>query len=123
MVAGIRLVVLGAALAIAAVAGPAFGQSDEEQTTLVDVNKPTDCWDNYSECAAAAFGDEGWRSGCYADFTSCLGRQDVGQCPTQETPATCTDYLAQCNEFATGSEDAKIQCGADVDVCKYAHGC
>lgn len=84
---------------------------------------PQECWVVYSECAAAAFGDEGWRSGCYADFTVCLAKQDTGQCTAEELPAACTQYRAECEEFSEGNEEAKAQCVVDLDVCKLAHGC
>jgi hypothetical protein len=98
-----------------------FAQSDVEQNGQNLV--PGECWSNYSECASAAFGDEGWRSSCYADFSRCVGKQELAQCDLEKLPQACSDYASECMEIAADDAVTGKQCKADLDVCYYALGC
>lgn len=125
MTAATRIVFFIFLVFVAIWAGAAVAQtlSDTDGDSVAEAGGPATCWEIYSECATAAFGDESWRSGCYSDFTACLGSQNLNVCPPSGQPAACTAFESQCAEFATGNDEAQKQCAADADVCRYAHGC
>ena len=116
LVPAVLIFVIGVFLNVNAQAQNIYGDKVQQQA-------PGLCWETYAECTSAAFGDEGWRSGCYADFSMCLGTQGTDACTSSPLPAVCTEYDKLCTEFAEDNAVTLEQCKADVDVCAFAHGC
>lgn len=82
-----------------------------------------ECWIDYSECAQLSGGDENWRSICYADFTKCIGRKALPECPSAGPPTICNDYAVQCKSLVEGDDIWAAQCSDDRDACELAFGC
>jgi hypothetical protein len=81
------------------------------------------CWQDYADCARVSQGDENWRSICYADFSGCLGRNELPDCDMQEEVPACVAYLSDCENLAAGDAETLSQCAEDADACALAHGC
>ena len=81
------------------------------------------CWWEYANCARQSLGDANWRSICYADFSTCLGKMQLPACPATSTVADCLSYKAECDALAAGDAELMADCTDDADVCALAHGC
>lgn len=81
------------------------------------------CWIDYAECAQQSGGDENWRSICYADFSQCIGKKPLPECPSKGRLKTCIDYAVQCRSVLAGDDAWAAQCADDQDACELAHGC
>ena len=88
-----------------------------------DTDDAPSCWWEYASCARQSSGDPIWRSVCYADFSGCLGKQELPTCPETRTAADCLAYKAECDALAAGDLEQMADCSADADVCAMAHGC
>lgn len=81
------------------------------------------CWQAHAFCNEAAFGDETWRSACYADLTGCLRDTRPARCLPEATPY-CEAFKAECQGFIEeGSPTTAAQCAADHDSCLMSFGC
>lgn len=85
--------------------------------------QPPACWLAYEDCARQAAGDPTWRSVCYADFSSCTGKQPLPACPASGTLDICIAYRAECRSFSGSDATLLDQCADDYDACTFAHGC
>ena len=81
------------------------------------------CWFSYVDCSRQAGGDPQWRSVCYADFASCVGRKPMPECSPSTGTETCNDFKRECTEFADDEPRNIEQCNDDFEVCLFAHGC
>jgi hypothetical protein len=70
-----------------------------------------------------AAGEASWRSICYADFSGCLGRQTLPQCPATGVVDACEAYRSECKSLYAGDAVMQALCEEDAGVCRYAHGC
>jgi hypothetical protein len=109
---GRRTVVVAGLWLAAAV--PATAQGPEEARR---------CWLSYANCTGASFGDEIWRSICYADYSGCLATAPLPACPEDGIALACAKFLTDCRELSGGDQKLLDQCAADVDACRFAHGC
>ncbi len=81
------------------------------------------CWWSYASCATESYGDQNWRSICYADFARCLSTKTIPNCPASGQVKDCLAFLKDCKELADGDAELDQQCIADADACLLAHGC
>ncbi len=81
------------------------------------------CWWEYDSCARASSGDAQWRSICYADFSNCIGKMQLPECPATRTAADCLAHKAECDALAAGDAKLMANCSDDADACALAHGC
>ncbi len=81
------------------------------------------CWWEYASCARQSFGDAKWRSVCYADFSSCIGKQQLPVCTATPTVPDCLSYKTECDALAAGDAALLADCSDDADACALAHGC
>ena len=81
------------------------------------------CWWDYASCARQSAGDAQWRSICYADFSRCIGKMQLPECPGTPTVADCLSYKAECDALAAGDAGLLADCSDDADACALAHGC
>lgn len=81
------------------------------------------CWWEYANCARQSSGDPKWRSVCYADFSSCIGKQQLPVCTATPTVPDCLSYKAECDALAAGDAGLLADCSDDADACALAHGC
>ena len=58
------------------------------------------CWWEYASCARQSFGDATWRSVCYADFSTCIGKMQLPACPATPDVADCLAYKTECDAIA-----------------------
>ena len=81
------------------------------------------CWWTYASCATESYGDQSWRSICYADFAQCLKTTSTPNCPAGGAVEECSAFLKDCKDLADGDAELNQQCMEDVDACLLAHGC
>jgi hypothetical protein len=81
------------------------------------------CWWNYASCATESYGDQNWRSICYADFSRCLSTRTIPNCPAGGEVEECSAVFRDCTELADGDAELNQQCAEDMDACLFAHGC
>ena len=81
------------------------------------------CWWSYASCATVSYGDQSWRSICYADFARCLTTTTTPNCPAGGEVEECSAYLKDCKDIADGDGELDRQCMQDMDACLLAHGC
>lgn len=81
------------------------------------------CWWEYASCTRQSSGDAQWRSICYADFSSCIGKKQLPVCPATPTVADCLSYKTECDALAAGDAGLLADCRDDADACALAHGC
>lgn len=81
------------------------------------------CWWEYASCARQSFGDATWRSVCYADFSTCIGKMQLPACPATPDVADCLAYKTECDAIAGADAGLLADCSADADACALAHGC
>jgi hypothetical protein len=86
-------------------------------------NDAVSCWWVYASCATESFGDQNWRSICYADFSMGLGQAKLPTCPAGGGVSDCSAYLEECKELADNDATLIQQCDEDLDACLLAHGC
>jgi hypothetical protein len=86
-------------------------------------NDAVSCWWVYASCATESFGDQNWRSICYADFSMCLGQAKLPTCPAGGEVSDCSAYIEECRELADNDVTLIQQCNEDHDACLLAHGC
>jgi hypothetical protein len=86
-------------------------------------NEAVSCWWVYASCATESFGDQNWRSICYADFSTCLGQTKLPTCPPGGEVSDCSVYVEECRELADNDATLMQQCDEDHDACLLAHGC
>ncbi|MGF7162318.1 hypothetical protein FHS85_003972 [Rhodoligotrophos appendicifer] len=80
------------------------------------------CWSAFTQCTEAAFGEEAWRSACYADLTICLRPLQPGQCQPASANL-CDEFVSRCNEVMGNDPQPRAQCKADHDACRLSFGC
>jgi hypothetical protein len=81
------------------------------------------CWRAYVLCNEPAFGDETWRSACYADLTGCLRKARPPRCEPRAHDH-CAVFKAECAEMVEEGDPAGIrQCESDHDACLLSFGC
>jgi hypothetical protein len=85
--------------------------------------EPTNrCWTEYSTCIEGTFGDDSWRSACYADMTTCVKQAPPESC--DEAASTgCANFEKRCLTQAGAVRAYKKQCAEDLDTCRLALGC
>lgn len=106
--------ILTLAICLAVLKGPAEAQ---------DRHKAIACWWSYASCATVSYGDENWRSICYARFSNCTAQTGLPECPAAGQVPDCSTFLKDCRELADGDAVSTQQCDEDNDACLLAHGC
>ena len=106
--------ILAALVLCISIKGHAQAQGRDEART---------CWWNYASCATESYGDQNWRSVCYADFSNCLRQKQLPECPAGGKVSDCSTYLKNCREPADADVALMQQCDEDTDACLHAHGC
>ena len=91
--------------------------------TVAASEQPQQCWLAYEDCARQAAGDPTWRSVCYADFSSCTGKEPLPACPASGSVDACTAYREECRSLSGSDATLLGQCADDYDACTFAHGC
>ena len=91
--------------------------------TALDRTPAGSCWQAYILCNEPAFGDETWRSACYADLTGCLRDVRPARC-APEAKAECASFKADCDAvLEEDNPSGPRQCEADHNACLLSFGC
>ena len=88
-----------------------------------DGDEALQCWWSYASCATESYGDQNWRSVCYADFSRCLTTKTMPKCPAGGEVEECSAVFKDCTELADGDAELNQHCAEDMDACLFAHGC
>jgi hypothetical protein len=100
-----------------------FGVIGTDLARAQDGDDAQACWWEYASCARQSFGDATWRSVCYADFSTCIGKMQLPACPATPAVADCLAYKTECDAIAGDDAGLLADCSADADACALAHGC